>query len=523
MSFPKVAYQNLQSIVGPEYISDDPAVCQAYLRGGEGVGMWDIGRRPPSCTVLPENAEQVQIIIKLANRYKLPFIPISTFMIAFCSPTRPNTIMIDTKRMNKLEIDVKNMYAVVEPYVTYAELQAEIMKYGLFVPPPLCGSQASVLANHLVAGLGQTCHRTGYGSRRILAMEWILPDGELVRTGSEAIPGGGYFWGEGPGPDLRGLVRGMFGPLGGTGFVTKMAVKLFSLPRCEPERKGISPYSTFTLPPDHFAWYVIAYPTPEAAINGMYEIGKAEIAAALMRSPNMWHDLRRAASRQEFWDRWNKTKVEAEKTRLNFIRVCLMGFASSKQLDYEERVLQDIAAETGGNLRRVGQGGAGDFFQFGGAVCAWKATGAFISEKLTVESLDHQLKLLKSALKVKREYIPELLIDDAEEAGWILSYDFCHSGWGEQTSYHDYTPEDLAKAKEFEMKSLKHDLEMHAWPGLQMGWSHSLLGPEMCNYHLLMEKFRNAFDPNGVANPPRFYISEEEKRHDISYPGGPGW
>ncbi|MFH1003694.1 MAG: FAD-binding protein, partial [Chloroflexota bacterium] len=115
MAFPKAAYRALESVLGAGNISDDPAVCQAYLRGGEGVGMWDWDRRPPSVVVLPESAEQVQAIIRIANRFGYPFVPISTFMVAYCSPSRPNTIMIDPKRMNRLEIDPRNQMAIVEP------------------------------------------------------------------------------------------------------------------------------------------------------------------------------------------------------------------------------------------------------------------------------------------------------------------------------------------------------------------------------------------------------------------------
>ncbi|MFH0914177.1 MAG: FAD-binding oxidoreductase, partial [Chloroflexota bacterium] len=200
MTFPREAYEALEGILGPDYVSDDPAVCQAYLRGGEGVGMWDWDRRPPTVVVLPESTEQVQAIVQVANRYQFPYVPISTFMIAFCSPSRPNTIMIDPKRMNQLVIDPQNQMAIVQPYVTYSNLQAECFKYGLFTTSPLCGAQASVLANHLVWSIGQPAHRVSYGHRRILGMEWVLPDGRLLRTGALAsgktdVP----FWGEGPG------------------------------------------------------------------------------------------------------------------------------------------------------------------------------------------------------------------------------------------------------------------------------------------------------------------------------------
>lgn len=519
MAFPKSAYEALRSIVGVDYVTDDVAACQAYLRGGEGVGMWDRDRRPPAVVVLPGNTEQVQGIIKVANRYKLPYVPISTFMFAFCSPSRENTIMIDPKRMNHMEIDVKNQMATVEPYVTFSNLQAEIFKYGLYTNHPLCGSQVSVLANHISFGLGQQTHRTGYGPRRLLGMEWVLPEGEILRTGSLAAPGSGAFWGEGPGPDLRGLVRGAWGTLGGMGFVTKIGVKLFAMPLCKVERLGVSPDTALSLPKSCIRWYIINYKDIDSCVESLYRIGEAEIGIAVMRVPAIWRALRRATSRQDFWDRWNKEIETVRKERPNVLRVGLCGFASEKQLDYEERVLNDIAQETGGAIRVASQKTSGDAFQNGAAACAYKPTGNFMSEKLAFESIDHCEKQVRASIQLKHKLQPDFLVDDAEESGWILSYDFGHLCHSEETTYFDNTEEDCARAVKHELETVKYDFVHNSYVGLQFGWTHAFLGPKMSDYHKIIEKVRNTFDPNLISNPPRFYNSLKEKKKDSkTYP-----
>ena len=147
MGLSREIYQTLESIVGSENISDDPAICEADFKGGAGEFIHDRGAIRPACVILPGNTSEVREIVRVATRYNLPFIPFSTFYIAFCSPKRPNAIMMDLKRMNRLEIDDKNMYAIVEPGVSVSQLQAESMKRGLYVLSPGCGSQASVLAN----------------------------------------------------------------------------------------------------------------------------------------------------------------------------------------------------------------------------------------------------------------------------------------------------------------------------------------------------------------------------------------
>jgi len=153
MGLTKEVYQALESIVGPEYISDDPAICHAYTRGGYGKDvLWDRALVRPACVALPGSTEEVRKIVKLANRYKVPFVPASAFWISTCGPMREGMVSLDLKRMKGIEIEEKNMYAIVEPYVIYCQLQAEAMKRGLYITVPGGGAQVSVVANQLNAG-----------------------------------------------------------------------------------------------------------------------------------------------------------------------------------------------------------------------------------------------------------------------------------------------------------------------------------------------------------------------------------
>ncbi len=70
-------------------------------------------------------------------------------------------------------------------------------------------------------------------------MEWVLPDGEVLRLGSPGS-GAGWFSGDGPGPSLRGIMRGFSGTQGSLGIFTKCAIKLYPYygPR-EPKVDGV--------------------------------------------------------------------------------------------------------------------------------------------------------------------------------------------------------------------------------------------------------------------------------------------
>jgi FAD/FMN-containing dehydrogenase len=98
MAFTEVAYKALQDVVGDENVTNDPALCQAYSRvqwlpGGvlqrEKCGL----NMRPACVVMPGSTEEVQSIIKIANRYSFPFIPRGSGFTFQAFPTQGGTIV----------------------------------------------------------------------------------------------------------------------------------------------------------------------------------------------------------------------------------------------------------------------------------------------------------------------------------------------------------------------------------------------------------------------------------------------
>lgn len=214
----------LEDIVGPENVSNDPSVLVAYSRDQH----WPFA--PPSMpdyVVMPKTTEEIQKILRLANRYKIPVIPISSGLNirGLAIPTYGG-IILDLKRMDYLEIDEENRTATVGPGVSIAKLADEAEKKGL--RPLTVGAPAtvSVLSNYMLRGLAHLTSRYGNTGDQVLGMEIVLPNGEVLYTGSAAFPNIGphfrYF-----GPDLGGLFQGQPGIMG---VVTRMTVKLYPLP-----------------------------------------------------------------------------------------------------------------------------------------------------------------------------------------------------------------------------------------------------------------------------------------------------
>lgn len=195
--------------------------------------VWDTAEeRHASAAVAPENVEQVQAVVRVAHRHKVPLFPISTgknFGYGGPSPNVTGSVVLDLKRLNRvLEVDDKRHFALVEPGVSYFDLYRHIEERGLALmidcPDPGWGSP---IGNALERGIGYTMpqFRDHFGAS--CGLEVVLPNGELMRTGMGALPGA-QTWQEyryGFGPDPAGLFA-----QGNFGIVTKMGFRLMPRP-----------------------------------------------------------------------------------------------------------------------------------------------------------------------------------------------------------------------------------------------------------------------------------------------------
>jgi len=188
--------------------------------------------RIPSAALAPASVEQVQQAVRIANKHKVPIYPVSTgrnLSYGGPSPNVRGTVVLDLKRMNRiLKVDDTRNFCLVEPGVTYFDLYNYIQERGLKVmidlPDPGWGSP---VGNSLDHGVGYTWgpFRDHFVSH--CAMEVVLPNGELLRTGmggmSNADTWQDYKYGTGPSTD------GLFGQ-GNFGVVTKMGFWMMPMP-----------------------------------------------------------------------------------------------------------------------------------------------------------------------------------------------------------------------------------------------------------------------------------------------------
>ncbi|MFZ0448517.1 MAG: FAD-binding oxidoreductase [Desulfatiglandaceae bacterium] len=357
-------YKALEDTVGTQYICDDPAVLDSYsyplTQTAIHMGpFFDIYTPRGEAVLMPGNAKEVQAIVRICNQYKLKLKASSTFWSAMGYPSGKNTIQLDMRRMDRIiEIDEKNMFAVIEPGVIGATLQAEAMKLGLNTHIIGAGSSCSPLASATsYNGAGPDCMFMGFGDENLLGLEWVMPDGEILRTGSLGSVLG-WFCGEGPGPGVRGIIRGVVGAKGAMGVFTKCALKLYPWPG-PPELpvEGTAPAYKAMLP-DNFRAYTLAFPTWEAWADCCYQIWDAGIGYIAHRQFSLFGRELKAAMIKILTDP-TKTLYDLEKLvqdpeikKLNEemkrdFQIVLAGM-TPRDIEWQDKALDHILAETGG-------------------------------------------------------------------------------------------------------------------------------------------------------------------------------
>jgi len=141
--------EQLIEIVGQDNVLDSPDVLEMYSKDKSFTN-----ELAPSMVVKVQTASEVQHIVKWANQTKTPLIPVSSGAPHYRGdtvPSVPGAVIVDLSGMKRIiSVNQTHRIAVIEPGVTYGELQAELAKHGLTVPMSLAPrATKSVLASLL--------------------------------------------------------------------------------------------------------------------------------------------------------------------------------------------------------------------------------------------------------------------------------------------------------------------------------------------------------------------------------------
>ncbi|MEM2424710.1 MAG: FAD-binding oxidoreductase [Candidatus Bathyarchaeia archaeon] len=526
-------YKALEDIVGPRNISEDPVILDSYACWG--------GRfhTRPEAVILPASTEEVQAIIKVCNRYKIRVKCHSTGWNPMGGVSLPRTVLLDLRRMNRIiEINEERMYAVVEPYVTAGQLQAELMKRGLCNHLIGAGASCSVVAcTACYHGETPMGIYTGHAAENLLAVEWVLPNGEILRTGSLGSTGN-WFCAEGPGPSVRGLVRGIWGTKGAFGVITKIGYKLH--PWHGPPKLEITgrlPAYRYKIP-ENMDIHTVAFHSMKDLLESAYLLYNAKIGYVVHKQFGFFGNLQWAMIKiamdptKTYWqleEVLNDPEVQKITEELKYsYQIILMG-VSKKHLEWQEKALQQILNKVGGWIVQACEEPAVKEFMF-----AWLHrlgyknynfyVGGYLPGYSPPGAPRALIPAIEESIRAKKEYIEKkLIVDDGADA--VMGPLSCIGGGGnmyfENFCLFDIAdPESAKAAMEFLLKSLEWQRE-HGYPGNNGGPQDAMVGTGLllglseeqaiarmreilkkCTHpdtYRWQAKFKKVFDPNDVS------------------------
>jgi glycolate oxidase len=209
----KEILSGLQAIVGQPYIFTDDETRRDY--GHDETEDYNF---PPSVVVKPGTTQEVSQIMQLATQYQVPVVPIGGRTgLSGGALSIYGGIGLSMERFKHIEIDEKNLQAIVEPAVITQVFRETVAAQGLFYPPdPSSQGSCTIGGNVAENAGGARALKYGVTKDYVLNLEVVLPNGEIIWTGANTLKNStGY-----------NLTQLMVGSEGTLGVITKIVMKL---------------------------------------------------------------------------------------------------------------------------------------------------------------------------------------------------------------------------------------------------------------------------------------------------------
>ncbi|MGN6358529.1 MAG: FAD-binding oxidoreductase [Novosphingobium sp.] len=520
---PTHVYADLAAIVGEENISDDPAFLASH-------DWHDLGGTPlvlqgklPGAVIMPGSTEEVAAVVKACNRHGLPFKAHSTGFGGASGVATAGSLAVDLRRMNRLEIDAENRMAIIEPYVTAGELLAEAMRHNLMCHIIGAGPIHSPLASAAAfMGVGVPGNHTGNNARNLLSLEWVTPEGEIVRIGSSASEAG-WFTGDGPGPGFRGMIRGITGTSGGLGIFTRIGYKLY--PWAGPaklEWTGQHPERGVRLP-ENFSFHQLDWPTFEAMTEATQKLTAARVPMIITRTPPVGVGMMITPTNRAYYEAKAGGTLPpiARKDGECGWSVILMGW-SPAELAWKQGVLGDVLRATGGRELAIAE-------EHRELLAANLLTSIYVARFLrmgssatislgVVDSIDLLPKLMRQT--------DELIGDQSKPGGPFLEADteqnwmWLSEGrhlWSENNPVvRRDNPRSFGAGVYFLLRSFfQSEKDSVGLAAFMQGEGADLFGPSHGNVQNWMRRTKTLFDPRNLSDSPTYTRVEPPKEARI--------
>jgi glycolate oxidase len=446
----------LKKILGPENLltAAEELLVYSYDATQQESLPWAVAR--------PRATTEIAQLLLLANKEGFPVVPrgAGTGMSGGSVPVRAG-VVLSLERMNRiLEIDEQDLIAVVEPGLVTGDLQREVEARGLFYPPDPASHQFCTIGGN-VAECAGGLRAVKYGVTRdyVLALEVVLPTGEIIQTGARTLKSvAGY--------DLTGLMVGSEGTLG---IATRITLKLLPLPE-----------SVRTL-----AAY---FPTVDSAAAA----ASAVIAKRIL--PRALEFVDQAALRAV--ETYLKEDLSGGAAAMLLVEVDGPAEATTREIRTVENVMR-----TGGATRIAPAENEADRERI------WKARRSISPALYTIKP-----KKLNEDIVVPRSRIPDILraINGIAERSGLLIVNFGHAGDGNIHTNVMIDEADLEKGKAAVLDIFKETLRL----GGSISGEHGI-GTSKAAYLPLeigadaitvMKKIKQTLDPNNILNPGKIFL-----------------
>ncbi len=179
-------------------------------------------RALPAVVALPDSFAQVQSILKLCERYRVPLVArgAGTGLSGGATP-HPEGVLLSMARFNRIiAIDPAARTARVQPGVRNLAISEAVVEDGLYFAPDPSSQIACTIGGNVAENAGGVhCLKYGLTVHNVIAAQVVLMGGEVLTVGGTAPDAPGY--------DLLATIIGSEGMLG---VVTEVTVRLLPLP-----------------------------------------------------------------------------------------------------------------------------------------------------------------------------------------------------------------------------------------------------------------------------------------------------